>query len=53
VRDMDPAWSRDGRWLAYVRGDVEDPVIHALRADGKDDRVLTPEGSTLGHPNWS
>ncbi|MCQ0010652.1 TolB family protein [Actinomadura madurae] len=53
VRDMDPAWSRDGRWLAYVRGDVTEPVIHAIRADGEDDRVVTPEGGTLGHPNWS
>ncbi|WP_412518423.1 serine/threonine-protein kinase [Actinomadura madurae] len=53
VRDMDPAWSRDGRWLAYVRGDVTEPVIRAIRADGEDDRVVTPEGGTLGHPNWS
>jgi serine/threonine protein kinase len=53
VRDMDPAWSRDGRWLAYVRGDVTQPVIHALRADGEDDRVVSPAGGGLGHPNWS
>jgi hypothetical protein len=52
VRDMDPAWSRDGRWLCYVRGAVSDPVIHAVRADGTGDRVLTPAGRVLGHPNW-
>lgn len=51
--DMDPAWSRDGSWICYARGSVAEPVIHAVRADGTGDRVLTPEGSTFGHPNWT
>ena len=50
--DMDPAWSRDGRWICYVRGALSEPVIHAVRADGTGDRVLTPRGRTFGHPAW-
>jgi hypothetical protein len=50
---MDPAWSRDGHWICYARGATTDPVLHAVRADGTDDRVLTPKDHVLGHPNWS
>ncbi|MFG2292690.1 protein kinase [Streptomyces sp. NPDC048603] len=50
--EMDPAWSPDGQWLAFVRGPYEKPVVWAVRADGTDARALTAEGSSEGHPGW-
>ncbi|WP_246199023.1 protein kinase domain-containing protein [Actinomadura syzygii] len=50
--DMDPGWSADGRWICYVRGAVGSPVVRAVRADGTGDQVVTPTGSTFGHPSW-
>ena len=50
---MDAGWSRNGRWLCYVSGPVGTPVVHAVRADGTGDRVVTPAGQVLGHPSWS
>ncbi|POM23451.1 Serine/threonine-protein kinase AfsK [Actinomadura rubteroloni] len=50
--ESDPSWSPDGRWLAYVRGPFTDPVVRAIRADGTGDRVLTPTGALIAHPNW-
>ncbi|MFC0041749.1 protein kinase domain-containing protein [Actinomadura rayongensis] len=50
--ESDPSWSPDGRWIAYVRGPFTDSVVHAIRADGTGDRVLTPQGSLIAHPSW-
>ncbi|WP_019634176.1 protein kinase domain-containing protein [Actinomadura atramentaria] len=52
VNESDPWWSPDGRWLVYVRGPFTDPVVHAIRPDGTGDRVLTPAGTVIAHPNW-
>jgi TolB protein len=43
--DTDPAWSPDGRTLAFVR----DGVVHLLRADGSGLRRLTAGAS----PAWA
>ncbi|MCW2913470.1 MAG: serine/threonine protein kinase [Actinomycetia bacterium] len=51
AHDMDPSWSPQGRWLAFVRGDVAHPQIWALKADGsKDPQPIGP--TDAGHPDW-
>jgi len=50
-----PAWSRDGRSLAYA---WRDPTqggfrIRVVDAQGGADRVLTPGDAIDGHPTWS
>ena len=47
----DPAWSPDGRRLAYV---VTGPknAMHVMSIDGSGDRVLTPPTQSPIHPEW-
>jgi Tol biopolymer transport system component len=47
-RDHWPAWSPDGRWVAFVR----DWQIYLVRANGTGLRRLTPAGR-YGQPAWS
>jgi Tol biopolymer transport system component len=51
-RDMDPAWSPDGTWFAFVRGELNRPTIVVARIDGSGETVLTAPGAREGHPNW-
>jgi hypothetical protein len=46
---MEPAWSPDGRWLAYVTLPTSTASIRVMRADGTQQRQLG-EGWT---PSWS
>lgn len=46
----DPVWSRDGRWLAYVRGERE---VWRVRADGAGNRRVSPRGVRASDPAWS
>ena len=51
----DPAWSPDGRWIAFVRrqrGDVE-REIWILRPDGSGARRLTSLHGSSINPAWS
>jgi Tol biopolymer transport system component len=53
-RDLDPAWSPDGRQLAYVERNNREERLIVANADGQQGRVLVPE--TLGpivHASWS
>ena len=60
--DIDPAWSPDGRWLAFVGGTLEDGRdVYVLRADGtrlrqltftddvESDLVWSPDGTRIGY----
>jgi TolB protein len=47
-----PAWSRDGRRLAFVVARVGDAQIFVMDASGKNVRRLTPAGTHL-LPAWS
>ena len=56
-RDSAPAWSPDGRWIAFLRAPAEGPPqLHVLPADlGDARRVTTDEHHPLGAgaPRWS
>jgi serine/threonine protein kinase/Tol biopolymer transport system component len=52
TRDMDPNWSKNGDWIAFVRGNTEHPRIWAIRADRKDEQAIAPAGKDIGHPDW-
>ena len=56
-RDSAPAWSPDGRWIAFLRAEPEGkPQLHLLPADlGDARRVTTHEQHPLGAgaPRWS
>jgi Tol biopolymer transport system component len=51
-REMDPTWSPDGKWFAFVRGDYGLPTIVIERADGGDETVLTKGNAREAHPCW-
>jgi Tol biopolymer transport system component len=51
-REMDPTWSPDGKWFAFVRGDYGAPTIVIERTDGTGETVLTKPGIREGHPCW-
>lgn len=44
--EVNPVFSPDGEWLAFIRGDPEtgDSTIVVVRADGTDERTVLPEG---------
>jgi Tol biopolymer transport system component len=51
-REMDPTWSPDGAWFAFVRGDYTHPTVVAERPDGTGEITLTKPGAREGHPCW-
>jgi molecular chaperone DnaK len=51
-REMDPTWSPDGKWFAFVRGDYAKPTVVVQRLDGTGEKVLTKNGAREGHPCW-
>ncbi|WP_127508765.1 Hsp70 family protein [Actinoplanes solisilvae] len=52
AREMDPSWSPDGSWYAFVRGPYEAPTVVAQRPDGTGETLLTAKGAREGHPCW-
>lgn len=48
-----PAWSPDGRSLAYVETDDTARVIHVMGADGSNRHALTPAHIRAIHPSWT
>jgi len=57
-RDTSPAWSPDGKMLAFVRASEQDgkaqpAQIHLLAMDGGEARQLTDLAKGAGAPQWS
>ncbi|HEY3176724.1 MAG TPA: S41 family peptidase [Candidatus Polarisedimenticolia bacterium] len=54
-RERDPAWSPDGKWIAYLSDRSGEYQIHVAGADGKTpDRQVTKEGAIFRYPpRWS
>ncbi|MGH9361276.1 MAG: S41 family peptidase, partial [Thermoanaerobaculia bacterium] len=55
AREMDPAWSPDGRWIAYLSDATGEYEIHVRRADGAGEprRVTRDGGVWRFPPAWS
>lgn len=54
-RERDPAWSPDGKWIAYLSDASGEYEIHVIGSDGTTaDRQVTKGGSTFRFaPIWS
>jgi len=52
VSALDPAFSRDGQWIAYSKGD-DIRELWRSRADGADPKQLTSDGLEGHLPAWS
>jgi Tol biopolymer transport system component len=55
LSNMHPAWSRDGRWIAFSRdiGGFADEEIFIMRADGSSQRRITDRPGQSSYPTWS
>jgi TolB protein len=52
--EYDPAWSRDGQWIAFVSNHTGNDEIWLMRADGSEPRQLTWNNWEWDkHPTWS
>ncbi|MGH2805784.1 MAG: TolB family protein, partial [Actinomycetota bacterium] len=48
-----PAWSPDGKLIAFTTGDVEDDEVFVMRANGTRRRRLTNNIRQDGFPSFS
>jgi len=55
VLDADPAWSPDGRWIAFCRSasSTGAPDLYVMRSDGSDVRRVTASPASDCQPQWS
>jgi Tol biopolymer transport system component len=54
IHEQVPAWSPDGRWIAYVSWGTDGGAVYRARADGKGKpERLTPETGFFDTPAWS
>ena len=51
--NVSPAWSPNGREIAFTSGRAGTPQIYIMNSDGTDVRRITFEGSYNASPNWS
>ena len=51
--DEHPAWSPDGRKIAFVSYRDRNPEIYVMNADGSEQRNLTDNSAADRHPSWS
>ena len=53
--ERDPAWSPDGRWIAYLSDATGEYEVYVTQSDGRGEtRQLTKDGSAFRYsPSWS
>lgn len=54
ANDASPAWSPDGRWIAFVskRGDDPEPQLYVIPVDGGEARRVTSLPVAVSAPRW-
>jgi TolB protein len=53
VNDIDPAWSPDGKKIAFARFNGSYYEIWTMNADGSGQTVVVQQGKSTTHPAWS
>jgi dipeptidyl aminopeptidase/acylaminoacyl peptidase len=54
VRDTAPRCSPDGRWIAFLRADDDEPAqVHVMPADGGEARRVSHHTLGASRPSWS
>ena len=53
ANDTEPAWSRDGKRIAFVRAVEGNKEIYLVNADNGNETRLTFNSSVDATPNWS
>ena len=53
LSDAQPAWSPDGKRIAFGRGVRDERAVFVMDADGSDARQVTPWALRGGQPDWS
>jgi Tol biopolymer transport system component len=48
-----PAWSPDGKWIAYAKGRLSAAQLYLMRADGTHVRRLMHDRNSYLDPNWA
>jgi len=48
-----PAWSPDGKWIAYTSTRHGNQELYIATPEGKDEKRLTSDPATDAHPSWS
>jgi Tol biopolymer transport system component len=53
IHETGPAWSPDGRHIAFQRGVTDDTEIYVVNVDGSGEQQLTRNDELDGEPTWS
>ena len=53
ARNTDPAWSPDGKRIAFVSDRDGKPRLWVMRADGTDPRLVAKDSVNCSGPRWS
>ncbi len=53
VDDIDPAWSPDGKKIAFARSNGSVYEIWTMNADGSGQTLVVQQSKSVTHPTWS